>query len=72
MSAGVVRGHSCVVSGAFVFAGTRVPVYNLWDYLAGGDSLDEFLDSFPTVPLSLAEKAIALMESRSRESISRS
>ena len=49
-----------------------MPVYNLWDYLAGGDSLDEFLDSFPTVPLSLTEKAIALMESRSRESISRS
>jgi len=52
ISAGVVRGHHCVISGAFVFAGTRVPVYNLWDYLAGGDSLDEFLDGFPTVPLS--------------------
>lgn len=38
-----------VMSGAAVFAGTRVPVQSLLDYLAGGHSLDEFLDDFPTV-----------------------
>ncbi len=38
-----------VMSGAPVFAGTRVPVQNFLDYLAGGHNLDEFLDDFPTV-----------------------
>lgn len=38
-----------IMSGASVFAGTRVPVQSLLDYLAGGHSLEEFLDDFPTV-----------------------
>ena len=38
-----------VMSGAAVFVGTRVPVQSLLDYLAGGHTLDEFLDDFPTV-----------------------
>lgn len=38
-----------VMSGAAVFAGTRVPVQSLLDYLAGGHPLEEFLDDFPTV-----------------------
>src|ERR1051325_11289761 len=38
-----------VMSGAPVFAGTRVPVQTMIDYLAGGHPLDEFLDDFPTV-----------------------
>lgn len=37
------------MSGAPVFAGTRVPVQTIIDYLAGGHPLDEFLDDFPTV-----------------------
>ena len=37
------------MSGAPVFAGTRVPVQTIIDYLAGGHSLDQFLDDFPTV-----------------------
>ena len=32
-----------------MFAGTRVPVQSLLDYLAGGHTLDEFLDEFPTI-----------------------
>lgn len=32
-----------------VFRGTRVPIKNLFDYLEAGDSLEEFLDDFPTV-----------------------
>ena len=35
--------------GAPVFRGTRVPVQNLFDYIEGGDSLDVFLEDFPTV-----------------------
>ena len=38
-----------VVSGTPVFAGTRVPVAILIDYLKAGDSLERFLDGFPTV-----------------------
>ena len=38
-----------IQSGAPVFAGTRVPIQNLFDYLEEGDSLDVFLDQFPSV-----------------------
>ena len=45
----VISRSPDVMSGAAVFAGTRVPVQSLLDYLAGGHTLDEFLDDFPTV-----------------------
>ena len=45
----LVSRNSEIMSGALVFAGTRVPVKSLFDYLEGGDSLEEFLDDFPTV-----------------------
>jgi uncharacterized protein (DUF433 family) len=38
-----------IQSGATVFSGTRVPVKNLFDYLKGGDTVDEFLLDFPSV-----------------------
>jgi len=38
-----------VQGGVPVFSGTRVPVSNLMDYLASGETLDDFLDDFPTV-----------------------
>ncbi len=38
-----------IQSGEPVFSGTRVPVRNLFDYLKGGDSVDEFLEDFPSV-----------------------
>jgi uncharacterized protein (DUF433 family) len=38
-----------IQSGAAVFSGTRVPVKNLFDYLRGGDTIDEFLVDFPSV-----------------------
>ena len=47
-----------VMSGTPVFRGTRVPVKNLLDYLAAGDSLEDFLAQFPTVK---REQAIALL-----------
>ena len=43
-----------ILGGTPVFAGTRVPVQTLLDYLAAGDSLDTFLDDFPTVSRSHA------------------
>ena len=47
------------MSGALCFTGTRVPVKNLFDYLEGSSSLDDFLEDFPTVP---RNKAIAVLE----------
>ena len=55
----VVTVSPDVMSGTPVFRGTRVPVKNLLDYLAAGDSLGEFLDQFPTVT---HEQAVALVE----------
>lgn len=47
------------LSGAAVFAGTRVPVQTLIDYLEDGESLTTFLDDFPDVT---REHAVAVLE----------
>ena len=47
------------MSGTPVFRGTRVPIKNLLDFLAAGDSLGEFLEQFPTVT---RDQAVALVE----------
>ena len=54
-----------IMSGALCFAGTRVPVKNLFDYLEGSSSLEEFLEDFPTVSRA---RAIAVLEA-ARESL---
>ena len=51
----VVSRDPEVVSGALVFAGTRVSVQILIDYLKAGDTLDRFLEGFPTVRRDQAE-----------------
>jgi uncharacterized protein (DUF433 family) len=48
-----------ILGGTLVFAGTRVPVQNLFDYLEAGDSLDVFLEEFPSVT---RDQAIAVLE----------
>ncbi len=55
----VVHRDPEIMSGTPVFVGTRVPVYNLFDYLEAGDSLEKFLASFPSVT---REQAIAALE----------
>ena len=47
-------------SGVPCFAGTRAPIQDLWDYLAAGGTVDEFLDSFPTVSRHQAILAVDL------------
>jgi uncharacterized protein (DUF433 family) len=47
------------MSGTPCFAGTRVPIQNLFDYMEGGEPLDEFLDGFPGVT---REQAVAVIE----------
>lgn len=43
-----------IMHGTPVFRGTRVPIQTLFDYLEGGDTLDDFLEGFPTVKRELA------------------
>jgi uncharacterized protein (DUF433 family) len=55
----VVHSDPEILSGTPVFVGTRVPVRILFEYLAAGDSLDKFLDAFPSVR---KEQAVAVLE----------
>ncbi len=55
----VVKIDPEIMSGAACFAGTRVPIQNLIDYLAGGDSIEDFLDGFPSVS---REQVISFLE----------
>lgn len=52
-----------ILGGTPVFVGTRVPVSNLTDYLEAGDTLDEFLDDFPSVS---REQAVEFLEVAAR------
>lgn len=54
-----ISRDSEIMSGALCFTGTRVPVQNLFDYLAGTSSLDDFLEDFPSVS---REAAVAVLE----------
>ena len=59
MSQSVVKIDPEIMSGAPCFAGTRVPIQNLIDYLEGGDSIEDFLEGFPSVS---REQVIAFLE----------
>ena len=48
-----------VLGGTPVFAGTRVPVQTLLDYLEGGETIDDFLDGFPSVT---REQVVSFLE----------
>lgn len=53
-----------ILGGIPVFAGTRVPVKTLFDYLEQGHPLDEFLDDFPTVKREQAQAVLKLMKQK--------
>jgi uncharacterized protein (DUF433 family) len=53
-----------ILGGTPVFRGTRVPVQTLIEYLEGGQTIDEFLDGFPTVT---REQVIAFLEDHKAE-----
>ena len=55
----IVHRDPEILGGAPVFRGTRVPLRSLFDYLEGGETLDEFLRQFPSVR---REQAIALLD----------
>lgn len=54
----IVTSSPDILSGTPVFAGTRVPVQALLDYLEGGETIDDFLAGFPTVK---REQVVALL-----------
>jgi uncharacterized protein (DUF433 family) len=54
--------------GATVFAGTRVPVDTLFEYVEAGDTLDEFLHQFPTVTRTQAVAVLEAARQRTEES----
>ncbi len=56
---GIVHSDPKIMGGTPVFSGTRVPLQNLIDYLEGGESVEDFLDAFPTVK---REQVIAVIE----------
>jgi len=59
VSQSVIKIDPEIMSGAPCFAGTRVPIQNLIDYLEGGDSIEDFLEGFPSVS---REQVIAFLE----------
>ena len=64
----VVTSSPDVMSGIPVFAGTRVPVQTLIDYLEGNETIDDFLAGFPTVN---REQVIAFLEQATAQLISK-
>ena len=55
----VVHSDPEIMGGTPVFVGTRVPLQNLIDYLEGGESIEDFLDAFPSVR---REQVIAVIQ----------
>lgn len=64
----LITSSSDVMGGTPVFAGTRVPIQTLIDYLTGGDSIDDFLEGFPTVK---REQVIAFLEEAKEQMVKR-
>ena len=58
MTAPVIVRDPEILGGIPCFRGTRVPFQNLLDYLEAGDTLDEFLEQFPTVTREMAVEAL--------------
>ena len=60
---GIIVKDPDILGGTPVFRGTRVPFQALLDYLEGGQTLDEFLDDFPTVARDAAVEALEAAKS---------
>ena len=60
---GIIVKDPEILGGTAVFRGTRVPLQTLLDYLEGGQTLDEFLEDFPTVTREAAIAALELAKS---------
>jgi uncharacterized protein (DUF433 family) len=65
----IIASDPEVMGGTPCFAGTRVPVQTLLDYLEGGDSIDDFLEGFPTVK---REQVIQFLETATERMVAAS
>lgn len=68
MAQPIVTSSPDILSGTPVFAGTRVPVQALIDYLEGGETIDDFLAGFPTVK---RDQVVAFLEEATARMISK-
>ncbi len=68
MAEPIVTSSPDILGGTPVFAGTRVPVQALIDYLEGGETIDDFLAGFPTVR---REQVVAFLEEATARMISK-
>ena len=66
MNERIITSSPEVMGGTPVFAGTRVPVETMLDYIVGGESIDDFLDGFPTVT---REQVVAFLEEAKKQII---
>ena len=64
----IISVSPSVMSGTPVFAGTRVPIQTLFDYLKAGESIDDFLDGFPTVT---RQQVITLLEEAGKQLVNK-
>lgn len=60
MNYGPINIDQETMGGTPVFTGTRVPVQTLFDYIEGGDDLNEFLDDYPTVSRDVAIQVLKM------------
>ena len=65
----VVHSDPDILSGTPVFAGTRVPIKNLLDYVRAGESVAEFLDDFPSVSRDQVDSVLTLAETLLMETV---
>ena len=63
MGSKIINVDPEIMSGTPVFYGTRVPVKNLFDYLESGETLEQFLDDFPSVK---KKQAVGILETAER------
>ena len=68
MAQSIVTSSPDILSGTPVFAGTRVPVQALIDYLEGGETIDDFLAGFPTVK---RDQVVAFLEEATARMVSK-
>lgn len=68
MTQPIVTSSPDILSGTPVFAGTRVPVQALIDYLEGGETIEDFLAGFPTVT---REQVVAFLEEATAQMIAK-
>jgi uncharacterized protein (DUF433 family) len=66
VNAEIMSSDPDVLGGDWVFSGTRVPIQSLFDHIEAGESIDDFLEGFPSVR---REQVIALLEKAKAEII---